>query len=67
MRTPLFRWIRVVVIVFLIVMAFQFELGMAINLTPNLPNLPAFDFSIAHILQALQQIGAIGPMHAGGR
>ncbi len=65
MRTPLFRWLRVIVIVFLIVLAFQFELGMAINLTPNLPDLPAFGFSIARILQALQQIGTIGPLHAG--
>ncbi len=65
MKKSLFRWLRVIIIIFLAVLAFQFELGMAINLSPNLPSLPAFNFSISLILQALQKIGAIGPLHAG--
>ncbi len=65
MQTPVFRWLRRMIIIFLAVLAFQFELGMAINLSPNLPDLPAFNFSIALILHALQQIGALGPLHAG--
>ncbi len=65
MKSSLLRWLRALVILFLVVLAFQFELGMAINLGPILPNLSAFGFSIPRILQALQQIGAIGPLHAG--
>ncbi len=65
MQAPVFRWLRRMTIIFLAVLAFQFELGMAINLSPNLPSLPAFDFSIGLILRALQQIGALGPLHAG--
>ncbi len=65
MRAPVFRWLRRLTIIFLVVLAFQFELGMAINLSPNLPSLSAFNFSITLILHALQGIGAIGPLHAG--
>ncbi len=65
MRTALFRWLRVVVILTLVILALQFELGMAINLSPNLPSLSGFIFSVPLILQALQKIGIVGLLHAG--
>jgi hypothetical protein len=65
MRSSLFRWLRVVVILFLVLLSFQFEFGMAINLSPNLTNQPAFAFSLLLIYQTLQTVGAIAPIHAG--
>ncbi len=65
MRTPLFHWLRVVVILTLVILALQFELGMAINLSPSLPSLSEFNFSVPLILQALQKIGVVGLLHAG--
>ncbi len=64
MRTPLFRWLRFVVILFLVILAFQFELGMAINLSPNLPSLTPFGFSMPQIYDALQKAGVVAPIHA---
>ncbi len=53
MRTPLFRWLRRVVILILVILALRLELGMAINFSPNLPGLSGFSFSVPLILQAL--------------
>jgi hypothetical protein len=64
MRSPLFRWLRVVVILFLALLSIQFEFGMAINLGPSLPSLTAFDFSFPQIYAALQQAGLVAPIHA---
>ncbi len=65
MRTPQFRTTRVVIVLLLVFLAIQFELGMAINLAPSLPSLPQFGFSIPLIIQALQKIGGVGLLHAG--
>ncbi len=65
MRSPLFRWLRIVVVLLLVFLSLQFELGMAINLSPSLPSLPAFGFSLPLIVQALEQIGGVGVLHAG--
>lgn len=63
MRTPKFRWLRGIVITFLVVLVLQFELGMWLNLAPS-PDVSGFSFSFVGIFQALQKYGMIGPMHA---
>ncbi len=59
-RTPL----RILVIVILVLLAVQFEFGMAVNLVPSLPDLPPFSFSADAIVTALNQIGPIALIHA---
>jgi hypothetical protein len=59
-RVPL----RILVIAVLVVLVMQFELGMAVNLSPNIPTLPPFPFSINAIANALGQIGQVALVHA---
>jgi len=59
-RTPL----RILVIVVLVLLVIQFELGMAVNLSPNIPNLPPFPFTMNDFAQALNQIGPVALLHA---
>jgi hypothetical protein len=53
-----------VIVVLVLLLAVQFELGMAVNLSPNIPTLPPFPFSINAITNALQQIGQVALVHA---
>ncbi len=55
---------RVVVIIILALLVLQFELGMAVNLVPSLPDIPAFNFSLNGIAGALQKIGPVALVHA---
>jgi hypothetical protein len=56
--------LRVVVIITLILLTIQYEMGMEINFSPNLPELPAFGFSLMKIWDALHQAGTVAMVHA---
>ena len=57
------KGLRAVVISLLVILAVQFEFGMAINLSGQ-PSLPPFSFSFTSVLNALNQIGFVGVTHA---
>jgi hypothetical protein len=42
----------------------QYELGMVVNFSPNLPKLPAFAFSLVEISEVLHQAGKVALAHA---
>ncbi len=65
MKIDRFKLLRVLVVITLILLFFQYELGMSINLSPNLPQLAPFGFSLASIVAALDQAGAEALAHAG--
>ena len=48
--------LKVMVIALLVLLAFQFELGMAVNIE-NPPALPAFRFSLVGVSAALDRAG----------
>ncbi len=54
---------RIIVMVILTLLAFQFELGMAVNVAKQ-PKLPPFGFSLGGVSDALNQIGAVAMIHA---
>ncbi len=60
LRTPL----RILVIIVLVVLVVQFELGMTVNLVPSLPELNPFTFSVNAIAAALNKIGPVALLHA---
>lgn len=64
MRIPHLRLMRVIAVLIVVFLSLQFELGMTINLSPEQHNLPAFGLSIPLIIQALDTVGGIGPLHA---
>ncbi len=57
--------LRVMVGITLALLAIQYELGMVVNLSPALPELPAFGFSLPKILDALHLAGLAALTHAG--
>lgn len=57
------KLLRVAVITLIVLLAIQFEFGMAVNLS-NLPSLAPFGFSFPTILSALNQAGAVAGVHA---
>jgi len=61
--TPL-RPLRVFSIVLLILLAFQFELGMAVNLSPSLQEVPPPAGSVPALWTALTKVGADALVHA---
>ncbi len=63
MSTNQIKGIRVAVITLIVLLAIQFEFGMAVNLS-NLPSLAPFGFSFSTILSALNQAGAVAVVHA---
>jgi hypothetical protein len=63
MSTNQIKWLRVAVITLIVLLAVQFEFGMAVNLS-NLPSLAPFGFSFPTILSALNQAGAVAVVHA---
>src|SRR5271157_69903 len=58
------RTLRVMVITLLVLLAFQFELGMAVNIA-NPPTIPPFGFSLVGVSDALYQAGGTAVFHAG--
>jgi hypothetical protein len=58
------RPLRVFSIVFLVLLAFQFELGMAVNLSPSLQEVPPPAVSFAPLWTALAKVGADALVHA---
>ncbi len=65
MKSNQFRSLRVMVVVILVLLTIQYELGMDVNFSPNLPELAPFGFSLAKISDALHQAGVIALTHAG--
>ncbi len=61
--TPL-RPLRIFSIVLLILLAFQFEEGMAVNLSPSLQEVPPLAGSVAALWAALAKVGADALVHA---
>lgn len=61
-KHPVFA--RIMAIIILVLLTLQFELGMAVNLVPSLPDIPAFTFSLNGIADALQKIGPVALVHA---
>ncbi|MGZ6315996.1 MAG: hypothetical protein ACXWNQ_01945 [Anaerolineales bacterium] len=55
--------LRIIVMVILALLAFQFELGMAVNVAKQ-PTLPPFGFSLGRVSDALNQIGVVAVIHA---
>lgn len=55
--------LQVAVITVLVLLAVQFEFGMAVNLS-NLPSLSPFGFSFPNVLSALNQAGIVAVIHA---
>ena len=60
----LLRTLRVFSIVLLILLAFQFELGMAVNLSPSLQEVPPLAGSLSALWSALSKVGADALLHA---
>jgi hypothetical protein len=63
MATDTFRLLRITLIVLIVLLALQFELGMAVNLS-DLHSIPAFGFSVSAILSALAKVGGAAVTHA---
>jgi hypothetical protein len=55
--------LQVAVMTVLVLLAVQFEFGMAVNLS-NLPSLSPFGFSFLNVLSALNQAGLVAMVHA---
>jgi len=64
MSSKLVALLRIMVIVTLSLLVIQFELGMAVNLSPTLLDIPPFGFSINAIAAALYSVGFVALIHA---
>ena len=64
MKSNQFRPLRAMVVITLILLTIQYELGMDINLSPNLPELPPFGFSLMKISDVLHLAGPVALAHA---
>ena len=53
---------RITVMVILTLLAFQYELGMAVNIMGQ-PKLPPFGFSLGAISDALNRVGVVAVIH----
>ena len=58
------RSLRIVSIVTVVLLALQFELGMAVNLSPSLEGVPPLAGTPAAVWAALVKVGAGAPAHA---
>ena len=65
MKMNQFKTLRVMVVIMLILLTIQYELGMVINLSPDLPEIPPFGFSLIAISDALHLAGPLALAHAG--
>jgi len=63
MKSNPFKSLRVRVVITLILLTIQYELGMAVNLSPNLPELAPFGFSLMKISDALHLAGPAALAH----
>ena len=63
MSTDAFRPLRISLIVLIVLLALQFELGMAVNLS-DLHTVPAFGFSVPALWSALAKVGGEAVTHA---
>jgi hypothetical protein len=64
MKSNQFKSLRVMVVITLILLTIQYELGMDISLSPNLPELSPFGFSLMKISDALHLAGPVALVHA---
>ena len=64
MKSKQFKSLQIMVIITLILLTIQYELGMYINLSPNLPELAPFGFSLMKILDVLHLAGPAALAHA---
>ncbi len=64
MKSNQFRLLRTMIVMLLILLGIQYELGMAVNLSPDLPTLPPFDFSLARVFGALRLAGSSAVAHS---
>ncbi len=65
MKSNQLKLLRMMIVGTLALLAIQYELGMAINLGPELPKLAPFGFSLAKISAALHLAGSVALAHAG--
>ena len=63
MKPTQFKPLRILIVVILILLAMQYEFGMAVNIS-NPPSIPPFGFSISAISDALHQAGGVALLHA---
>ena len=63
MSTKRYLVARISVMVILALLALQFELGMAVNVSKQ-PSLPPFGFSLGAFSDALNQVGGVAVVHA---
>jgi len=59
-----FRFLRIAVVGILILLAVQFELGMAVNLSPSLEDVPPVAGTVTAIWGALARVGEAALTHA---
>jgi len=64
MKSNRFKSLRVMIVITLILLTIQYELGMYVNLSPNLPELAPFGFSLMKISDALHLAGPVALAHA---
>ena len=64
MKSNQFKSLRLMVVIALILLTIQYELGMDISLSPNLPELAPFGFSLTKISDALHLAGPVALAHA---
>ncbi|HLO17124.1 MAG TPA: hypothetical protein VK206_19980 [Anaerolineales bacterium] len=64
MQSNQFKSLRVMVVITLALLTIQYELGMKVNFSPNLPELAPFGFSLAKISDALHLAGSVALTHA---
>ena len=60
----LLRSLRILCVVTVILLALQFELGMAVNLSPSLEAVPPVTSTPAAVWRALTKVGVGAPAHA---
>ena len=65
MKSNQSRFLQAMLIITLILLTIQYELGMEVNLSPDLPNLAPFGFSLSKISDALHLAGPVALAHAG--
>ncbi len=65
MKSNQFKSLRVIAVIILVLLTIQYELGMDVNFSPNLPKLSPVGFSLVKISDALHQAGPVALAHAG--
>lgn len=64
MKTNQIKFLRGMVVIMLAVLVIQYELGMVVNLSPDLPKLPAPGLSLSNLSDALHLAGSTAQAHA---